>query len=199
MPEISLSDFIEIVARSGSPKATKIAQLKARGEYDPSADFYKPIREHIIKLHQRSLDKKALRQVLFSLSDTKKIKKYPPLVEGYKKWWGRKICVWFAPPRKHYSSDGVDIIVNPELGLEYNNEKHIIKLYFKDEQLTKQSIKIVSFLMQTVFNDYCSKGYRFDILDVKNARLITSSEIEESIEPMLLGEMAYIAKVWEKL
>jgi hypothetical protein len=45
MIRVSLTDFVDIVSKSGTPKATKVAQVKKRGRYEPAVDFYKPLRE----------------------------------------------------------------------------------------------------------------------------------------------------------
>ena len=45
MIKISLTDFVDIASKSGTPKATKVAQVKARPDYEPKFDFYRPIRE----------------------------------------------------------------------------------------------------------------------------------------------------------
>jgi hypothetical protein len=127
MPQMSLTDFVDIVSTSGTPKFTKVKQVKNRPSYVPAADFYKPLREHIIEIHQRTLSQKDLQTFLNSLSDKKKIIIYPILIKGYKKWWGRKQVKWFEPPQALWSAHGSDVRVNPELGLEINGKLYLIK------------------------------------------------------------------------
>jgi hypothetical protein len=52
MIKISLTDFVDIASKSGTPKATKVAQVKARPDYDARFDFYKPIRDQITEIHR---------------------------------------------------------------------------------------------------------------------------------------------------
>lgn len=52
MPQLSLTDFVDIVSKSGRPKATKVLQVKERPEYEPAFDFYRPFREHVIETHR---------------------------------------------------------------------------------------------------------------------------------------------------
>lgn len=198
MPQLSLTEFVDIVSKSGSPKATKVAQVKARPEYDPAFDFYKPLREGIVDIHRLSSGKTALGGLIIGITDAKKLRKYPRLIEGYKKWWGRKEFSWFAPPRTLFTMGKIDIIVNPELGLEYNNERHITKLYFKDEKLSKLRIGVITYLMKTCFQQLDSKGFKFDILDVGNSKLFTG-QIDSSLEPMLYAELAYISTLWDNV
>lgn len=114
MIKISLTDFVDIVSKSGTPKATKIAQVKNRVPYNPAADFYKAIRDAIIEMHSTSQGKAHLRKLLPSLVDQKKVSNYHGVVDGYLKWWGRKALEWFAPPSGIFSGYGVEVSVNPE-------------------------------------------------------------------------------------
>lgn len=86
MPQISLTDFIDVVTKSGRPKATKVRQVKERPEYEPAFDFYKAFREHLADLHRTGGTKADVAKVLDKLNDPKKIKAYPTLAAAYKKW-----------------------------------------------------------------------------------------------------------------
>ena len=90
MPQISLTDFVDIVSKSGRPKATKVIQVKERPEYEPAFDFYKPLREHLIETHRTGQSKDHLFAVLSTLTNKTKLTHYPQLINGYKKWWGKK-------------------------------------------------------------------------------------------------------------
>ncbi|MEP7219222.1 MAG: hypothetical protein ABI876_09910, partial [Bacteroidota bacterium] len=148
MPQISLTDFVDIVSKAGRPKATKVLQVKDRPDYEPAFDFYKPLRDHIVETHRAGYDKKSISNVITGLTDPKKVKSYPDLVAGYKKWWGRKSIEWFNPPRDVYVSGSFEIIVNPELGLIVNGGRQIVKLYFKSEALSAFRIAIITDLME---------------------------------------------------
>ena len=90
MAKISLTDFVDIVSKAGRPKATKVRQVKERPDYEPAFDFYKALREHIVEVHSSGGGKEIISDVMVSISDPKKIKNYPELLAGYKKWLGRK-------------------------------------------------------------------------------------------------------------
>ena len=64
---------------------------------------------------------------------------YPDVINGYKKFLGRKKLIWFQPPFKVWKIGELEIRLNPELGLEYNNQFYVMKLYFKDEKDTTNS------------------------------------------------------------
>ena len=84
--EISLTDFIDFVSKSGGSKMTKVKQIKKRDAYQPFADFYKGLREGIIETHEKGLPKKELNKIIDELTDPKKISNYKEAIEGYKKF-----------------------------------------------------------------------------------------------------------------
>ena len=44
MPEISLTDFVGFVIKSGPPKLTHVRSVKGRPAYDPAFDFWWKVR-----------------------------------------------------------------------------------------------------------------------------------------------------------
>lgn len=147
MPRFSLTDFVDIVVSSGTPKANKVRNIKNRPPYNPAFDFYKPLRDHIVQIHRLGKSKANINALMPSITDKKKLNVYPVLIDGYRKWWGKKVLVWFDPPNGIYHQHGIDISVNPELGLEIAGKPYLIKLYFKKERLTKNRIDVIHFLM----------------------------------------------------
>lgn len=197
MPKITLTDFVDIVSKSGTPKATKVAQVKNRPAYDPKTDFYKKVREAIVDTHQRGASKADLSAALSNLKDTKKQVNYPDVLQGYKKWWGKKTLSWFVPPSGTFTAHGVDVSINPELGLEINGTKHIIKLYFKGEGLAKNRANIVTCLMGIQLNAAAPAGAIMSVLDVRNAKLVSAANTPSpTFSAALTAELAYIAALW---
>lgn len=196
MPRITLTDFIEVLTKSGSPKATKVAQIKNRQAYDPATDFYKSLREGLIQLHKSSGTKADLPKLQRGLTDPKKISNYPSMISGYKAWWGNKSLTWFDPPSTIYSQSGIDISVSPELGLTVKDQRHALKLYLKTEALTKTKADLITALMHEVLGPHVAKGTMFSILDVRNSKLFTYSSTGKNFKPMVDAELSYIASLW---
>ena len=117
MPRISLTDFVDFVSSSGTPKATKVSQIKNRPPYHPAQDYYKQIREHLINVHESNQAKSALDKLTNETIYEKKFENYLLILNGYKKWWGRKKLNWFEPSSTIFSHHGIDVSINPELGL----------------------------------------------------------------------------------
>jgi len=149
MPEISLTDFVDFVVKAGTPKLTKVRQVKDRGDYDPATDFWRPLREAITNFHQQGgTDKRQLDRVLTAVTDRKKSGRYASAVHSYKKFLGRKQTTWFDPPRDVWSNAGLDVRVNPELGVIINGTRHATKLYFKDDKPDKRKFDVVLAIME---------------------------------------------------
>ena len=199
MPLFSLTDFVDVVSKSGTPKATKVAEVKNRPPYQPAFDFYKPLREHIVATHESGSGKSTLGQVMPGISDPKKISSYPPILASYRKWWGRKNLVWFSPPSGLFSDHGIDVSVNPELGLEINGNRHLIKLYFKADPLSKSRTAIIAHLMAVTLGNRCQAGTTMSLLDIRNSRLLSPTVPIGNLSGILSAELAYISTLWSSI
>lgn len=196
MHRLSLTDFVDIVSKSGTPKATNVAKVKHRPGYEPATDFYKPLRDRIIDTHRNNLSLKNLEKLLSSLSDQKKLKNYPAVIEGYSTWCGKKTFKWFDPPSDFFSQHGIAISINPELGLVVNGQPYLIKLYFKSDPLTKNRIDIATHLMEVSLRKHCEAGETMAILDVRCGKLFSPKVPIPSLSATLDAELAYIAALW---
>lgn len=196
MPRITLTDFVEVVSKAGITKATKIAQIKNRGDYDPVLDFYKPLREGLVSIHKGAGGRSALGGILKRVQDPKKVKNYSALITGYRTWWGRKTLVWFRPTTATYAQHGVEVSINPELGLEINGQPHLVKLYLKDEKLSKTKVDLITGLMEVGLRSQVATTTSLSLLDVRNGKLFTSSLGSPAHQPMINAELSYIASLW---
>lgn len=200
MPEISLTDFVDFVVKAGTPKLTKVRQIKERGEYGPATDFWRTMREAIIDFHRRgSPDKQHFDRILTNLVDRKKRNRYPDAIKGYKKFLGRKQIQWFEPAKTLWSKEGLNVKINPELGLQISGERNVIKLYFKDEKLEKRKVDVVLALMEDALRKKIGASDKIAILDVSSNALFPSEGLRGNIVPLLIGEAASFVKIWDQL
>lgn len=202
MPRLSLTDTVDVISKAGSPKATKVAQVKNRDPYQPFADFYKALRNGIVSIHQQNGNKKQIDQIVLAQTDAKKIVAYPPVAKGYKKWWGAKQLTWFTPSSQIYSQHGVDVSVNPELGLYINGVPHLIKLYWKEEKLVKARVDVITALMETALGVHAQQGTVMSVLDVRNGKLHCGSGVAANTQKLMTmvdAELAYVANIWPSL
>lgn len=199
MPRISLTDFVDIVSSSGTPKANKVRQIKHRPPYIPAFDFYKPLRDRIIETHGAGESKDYLQDLMSSINDRKKITAYPHVLEGYVSWWGRKNLEWFDPPNDLFSLHGVDVSVNPELGLHINGEPHLIKLYFKSEDLTKNRVDVIHHLLDSTLATRCPENTIMAVLEIRRPRLYVPTIQIQNLTAALGAELAYISDLWSNV
>lgn len=203
--KISLTDFIGFVNKMGNAKSNHVKSIKGRADYEPYMDFYKPLREAILKLHKKGQKKSALDVVLKGLADDKKKKCYPEVVEGYKKFLGRKNFEWIKPPKKEWKIGGLTIIANPELGLEEKKKDgtsnfYIIKLYFKEDALKKaQADQILTLMEMQLRSKVNEPEIKFAILDIRRSKLHIKQDQELKELPLLQGEAASFVTMWNSL
>lgn len=198
MPRIGMSEFCDVVTKSGSSKIAAIAKIKNKPKYSPASDFYKKVREAIVSFHQDdSLG--ALDQVLASTSDTTRLKHYSAVVAAYKKWLSTKKIAWFEPPSSKFTMHGFDITVNPELGLLIDGKKMVIKLYFSADDLPKAKSRIMNDLMAVALGGVTKDGIRCCILDVRSNKMILGGSVSSSFETLVSAELGYIASVWDSV
>ena len=197
--ELSLTDFVDFTTRVSQRKISKIKELKSRGDYETYKDFYKRFREGVIKTHKNSHGKPYLDEILSLTTDEKKIKAFTDLVRGYKKFWGKKEIKWFTPPHKKWSHGNLEIRINPELGLEINGVKYLIKLYFKDEALKKADTKHILAFLQHELKDIAPKDVVMAILDVRKSNLISESTYNLDLIQLFTTEAEALSSLWERL
>ncbi len=198
MIKLSLTDFVDIISKSGTPKATKVKQVKLRSDYEPAHDFYKPLREFIIEIHKDDKPKKDIDKIFGNISDKKKLTSYAQIIDGYKKWWGRNVFQWIEPPRSNYRVNGIEIIVNPEIGLKIGSEDHIIKLYFKSDPLSKFKSDIITNLMAIKLKSSANQNIKMSVLDIRNAKLYSQNRTS-NFKPIIDAELAYIESLWSSI
>jgi hypothetical protein len=103
---------------------------------------------------------------------------------------------WSEPPRRLYRSSGIEVIVNPELCLSFGREKHVIKLYFKEEPLDRFKVEVILSLMEHVLRPNCAKDVIMSVMDARRAKLFPWRPSSRSRMALVDAELAYIASLW---
>jgi hypothetical protein len=200
MIRISLTDFVDFVISAGSPKLTKVNQVKKRGAYNAATDFWRGLRNGIVSFHRaHTTDKRQLDRILTTVHDENKIPRYQESIRGYKRFLGRKTVSWFSPPSTTWGPRGIQISINPELGLNINGTRHIIKLYFKSEKLSKRRADIVLLLLNVALRDQISYHATYGLLDVPRGRLFANTSPNSTLLPLLRAEAISFVSIWEDI
>lgn len=204
-PRISFTDFVDFVARPGMPaKLTKVREIKRRGPYSAWADYYRPVREAVIRTHATGRDKRAIRGSIAHLARlgyefAERLPSYESLAEAYVRWWGRKRIEWFEPGWEIASLGGlpsaVTISVNPELGLDIEGTPHLVKLYFKEEPLPHRLAEVAARLMDRVLGRQAPRDAAMAILDIRRQRLHAMIP-RPDLDVLLEAETAAFIALW---
>jgi hypothetical protein len=91
------------------------------------------------------------------------------------------------------------VSVNPELGLRINGTPHLVKLYFKADKLAKNRADIITHLMGKTLSGKAPAGCVMGVLDVRNARLLTSTVPIPGLDAQLDAEAAYWNTLWPRV
>jgi len=195
---ISLTDFVDFVLKTGKPKLTKVKEIKKRDKYNPARDYWKKLRDGIKLYHKNKKCREDLDQLLEGISN-KKESNYTHAVESYKAFLGRKEIKWFEPPYAEWKSQSLLIRLNPELGLEINGKKYIIKLYFKDDPISQSKVDSILTLLKSTIQPEGS-DYSFAILDIQKNKLYTDDKLDcAKLLPLLNGEANSFETIWKSI
>ena len=197
--EISLTTFVDYVYANPSSHIGLVAREKKRYEegYHPTRDYYKVLRDGIESLHQSGGPKTDLDTLLQS-AHPPRLQNYIQCIDGYKRWWGRKTVEWIDDPgTARWTSGTLEVIVNPELLLEVNGDRFLIKLYFKSDKLSKPRIDALLHLIDIELGSLLAATS--GILDVRRGRLITPTRTIPHIDALLAAQAVSFATLWNRL
>lgn len=198
--DVSLTDFVIFILKSGTPRLTHVKALINRPPYKPATDYYKTLREAVTQFHQAgSTDWLILEQAADRHVAGREGSKAPARIEAYRRFLGRKSVTWFEPPRTEWIFEELTVRLNPELGLVINGTPNVIKLYWKEERLSKRQIEMILYLMQTELSSHSPEGTQMAILDIPSAKLINSPVPTMDLRPLLRAEARAFIELWRGL
>lgn len=199
MSEVSISTFVDFVTKAGTPKLTVVKQWKNKPDYNPATDFYKAIREGIVEMHKSDQPLTYLDAFCNNLKDAKKQTAYPPIVKGYKKWVKSQPIRFYPQIGGIWECEGLSVKVNPELHIDLNGKRHILKLYFKSDKLAKNRIQLILQMMHLALVSETESNTQYGILDVRNSRAYLFEKDDVLVTALLEGEAANWMKIWPKV
>jgi hypothetical protein len=194
MEKVSLTYFVDFVLKSGTPKLTGVREYKERKD-ELSTDFYRPVREAIVKMHRAGACDSVLDEVVAAQTDEKRKRLYPLVVAGYRKFLVAGERRWFEPPRTSVKLGDLEININPEIGFVIDKKPHFVKLYFRGETLTtKRAAVVLSLLARGLGEGY--PGHVLAVLDVQRAKLLTFTAPNPRLDVLLCGEAAAFSTIY---
>jgi hypothetical protein len=192
--KIPLTTFSTFVAGTPSAKIACVSTFKQG--YDPRHDYWKGPREAIPRNHQDARPKSGLDDFLRRITSNKAAN-YALRIEAYKEFWGSRRLQWAGGSSRVWSSAGLDVSVNPELFLDINGKRHIIKLYFNKDKISSDRAHAMLRLMEIMFQKGPHKT--LGVLDLGQGELITPGAPLDYLDPVLAGEAASFVAVYKRI
>lgn len=198
---ISLTQFIDFTTKGSTAKTNSVRKIKQQPDYDPAKDYWKPLRDRIVKYHEKGQNLDVFEQLIANATEKRKAN-YTLAVKQYLKFLKGKETLWFSPGKAIWSYEELLVRSSPELGLLINDEPHLIKLYFKGERekIDKRNISTALTLLNTAEYD---KG-ETHVLNAKRSVLNiqkNSLHMNESVTPdqllALRSEAQQFAFLWK--
>lgn len=198
--KVGLTQFLDFILKSSAAKTNFVKNLKSQPEYHPVFDYWKKLRETVIKSHKNKLTFDCF-ETLVQTVDQKKKQNYIDVIKQYKKFIKNKDVSWFDPGKSHWLSDNLIVRSSPELGLLINDEPHLIKLFFKGkkERIDKYNINSTLTLLNesTFSNEYNDVNYT--VLNIQKNRMYTNNSINNDYVIALESEAHQLSYLWNKV
>ncbi|HEY9790636.1 MAG TPA: hypothetical protein V6D22_09580 [Candidatus Obscuribacterales bacterium] len=199
LPPISMTTLTDFVLLSGVPRLTHVRRTidQYMQDYDPATDWYRGLRKQILHVNEEGLPLSKLFDVLDSVNP-KKHATYIECIEGYKKFHGiRKPIKWLVRPVPiPVVVGGLPLRVNPELKIEKDGQQYVVKLYFKDQELSKKHAELLVSLMERVYPP--EQGVSCAVLDVRTGRFHDPFP-SKNVDKLLESEAVAFVQLWNRL
>jgi hypothetical protein len=193
---VTLTEFIDFLVTSGTPRITQARAVRSRrlSGYSPQSDFYKSFRDCVRSERFRSNQAEALKLLVESTGATRK-SSFQELSHGIMKFLKKKSIDWLPPPRAEWSYENLSVTINPEWRVILDGQCHIIKLIFKEGNISRQRAEIVNYLMEQTLEPKIGPAI-FGVLNVRKGTFLSSKSKSSLINTLLECEAATFTKLY---
>lgn len=199
MTEISLTDFVDFIGRTGTSRLAQVRDLKRRADYHPKRDYYKDARDAIREALERNGGEIQAKELLERLIDNSKRLHYEAVFTGYRKFVGKRRVAFFDPPYSRWKHSDLSIRINPELGLTLDGTRYAIKLYFKSEPLSKAKAELITHTMEKSLRSKADKDTIMGVLDMRRGKLYAPTVPIPGVDALLVSEAMAFLHLWNEL
>lgn len=200
---ISLTQFVNFATKPPEQQLTEARRIKQQhiDGYDVTPDMYKQFREGVVRMHKQHRDRSYLDEIAARQKEPSRIKHYPPLVAGYKKFLGRKEMEWFDPPVGEWAFEDLRIKVTPELGLTINGQPTVVKLYLNESQtVNKRRAEIIVHLMKLAIPTLAEEDeVSVCVLDVRKGRPFPAGKSDREQTILLRAQARNFVSMYREL
>lgn len=199
--QVSLTEFVNFINSSGMKKMTIVANAKAKHEEQTGSpyDYWKDFKDKVKRLLKRQGTRDDLYKVVEEVRDEMR-ENYNQMIAGYLKFWKPTRMAWLTPAKKMIRIGGVKMMLNPEIGIRWQDKDYMIKLYLKaNETLDKRHADIILALMESELREKVDEDVEFGILDVKRGKLFLHVDNDPRLLILLKSEGLEFAEMRRQL
>lgn len=194
MIHVSMTDFLDHCLTAGPGRVLAARRLKSGA---PVADFYKPVREAIVEVHDNGNEPAILDDFLSLRTDPRERRIFPKVLRGYQRFLRSGRMTWFEPPMRDWPLGPVIVRASPEVGLLIDGRPHAIKLYFGSEEISPQRAQLTTQILCSALAPTWP-GTVFAVLDVRRAKLFTPRPKDDHVT-LFRAEAIGFAHLWGSL
>lgn len=209
--KIGLTDFVNFILGNQN-KSTVVPQIIKRQQQKTFfKHYYMPLQQPLIAYHQQQRNPNILCSIKQLDSSSKQYNKqhavYQLLINTYlgMEPAQTKIGHWFAPLTGYFYHKNLAVKIKPELGLQYKRKSdktiknYLIKLHYKEEELTKPKANLVIALMEQSLTVPNNIPTEYCILDLRRGKRFYRDQRIKN--PMLVagGEADSFLYIWNKI
>lgn len=188
---VGLNNFLRFISANGASKVNQV--LEALQDYRDWKDFYKDFREAAV-LAIASGDLAQLRSVVLNADTELKQKHFSECLEGLEDWARRNSYAYIsAPVGRSWDAGEIKIAVNPEVIIDIDGERYIVKLYMSKEKLTQPARRAFAWLVHKTHGT----AARPAILEVRKGRLAPAPKPTGKIAQWVRAEVAAFIALWK--
>jgi hypothetical protein len=188
---IGLNNFLRFIAATGLSKVNQV--LEAVQDYRDWKDYYKDFREEaVLAMSTRNL--KRLKRVVDEIEDDVKAHHYEICFDAFQKWLAKTdFTIISHPAPVSWDAGEIRISVNPELIIDIDGVRYIVKLYLAKERLSQPARRAYAWLV----NQTHGTGAKPAILEVRKGRLNACPDPNKKVGQWIKGEVAAFVALWK--
>ena len=185
--------FANFVTEKPNKRKKYVNKIINKEPYAFEKDYYSVLRIKLISTIKKNKSLIELNQMLKKINP-KKHNHYEVLIDQIQNFMQGVKYIWVEPPKNIIEYSGLQLKVNPEIGININGETLFIKMYFKQDQIENEKVNVMLKIMQdSIKEDY--QNAKVAILDVRRCVLHKKDINEEIIIPYNLDQEA---RVWQR-
>ena len=185
--------FAEFVTKKPQKRKSYVSKVINKEPYVFYKDFYSALRTKLISILRNNKPLTDLNDILKNQKPIRQLH-YATLINQIQKFFKGKRYTWIEPPKNIIEYSGLQLKVNLEICLRFDNKTLFIKMYLKQPPINNSKIIIMQKIMQDALKDVYPDA-EVAILDVRRGILYEASINEEIKIPYNLKQEALI---WQK-